>query len=167
MASLADSRWGNHLLAIQADLIAADLELIRGNVKIRKFPWLRPVHPNAAGVDRDVTPIAIVTSLRETANAREGHVNQQDFHLRALVALIIAANKDLESNLGTEELWRETLFRRYTKETRLRSFNSNAANVMTSVVEPGVPRDAEAFVNKNYDAMYVVINSRIRTNFAV
>ena len=150
MADLADSLYGQHLEAIQAELIAAALPEIGSNIHIRKFPWVQPA---------DTLPIALICNVQDRRQ-REGMIGLIDIRCRAFVAFIMAANRDLTSNLGTELAWRQEMVKRFDRTTRLRARGLTGA--MSSEYEPGVPQDAEAFVRKNYDAQYFIVQTRCR-----
>jgi hypothetical protein len=151
MADLADSVWGQHRLAIAEELASWDAldEWPLTNIVIRKTPWL---------LQTDATPIVIIWQLPERRN-REGMIGLSDFRLRAGVAVIRAANQDQELNAGTAALWRQTLLLAFD-QTRILATRMD--NYMGSYVEPGVPQDAAIFINRNYDAQYFIIQSRVR-----
>lgn len=151
MADLVDSTWGQHRVAIQEELASWDAldEWPLENIVVRKTPWL---------LQTDQTPIVIIWQLPERRQ-REGMIGLSDFRLRAGVAVIRASNQDQELNAGTAALWRQTLLTAFDQTTILAA---RMDNYMGSYVEPGIPQDAAIFINRNYDAQYFIIQSRVR-----
>ena len=152
MAETDDTTWGQHLVGLRDELASWNNleEWPYGNVHVRKMPWINQ--------ETDVTPIVLIWQLPERRQ-REGMIGLSDFRLRAGVAVIRAANRDQESNLGTSALWRQTLL---TAFDRSRILAPRVEGLMASEVEPGLPQDAAIFVNKNYDAQYFIVQSRVR-----
>lgn len=150
MAELADSSKGQFKLALVEDLQAMALEGIGSNWHARRFPWLQ---------GNETAPIGFVCDAAERIQ-REGMIGLNDIRYRFIVAMIIAANGELTEGMGTPDLWRELVFRRYHRTTALRAYAVDG--LMGTEVEQGIPRDAGLFVNKNYDAQYMTINARFR-----